>query len=465
MRCAGDNSGGGCVNSRETSITGGAVRPVRFDVEHRDDRMHVRCGDRAGHRRQGVAGHDLVRYAAQQHAVVTTLEANDAIAGRSTVIAGTERGLGDLLHEQNVLVHLAARNLEQQRSPMRWTLNNPVLVCACDVTTRPYGCGKAAPAAPAPPRPARPPPAGGLGFSLESEGVAGKGAGCCWAAERAGAGVTEAGAGVLAELQPIATTAKATLPRIGAERVCIETSEGKATARSGGQHSNVSGAETVDASTGSAIEGSLMTTKRSQRLSIELDAQGAEIVPGILQVPAIHAPAAPVAGVVLLHGFTSRKERMADSIGRVLLKAGIATLAIDLPSHGAREGRRDDLSLRNPLALVQKWKLAVREANAAVSFLAAHPAVDAQRLAIAGYSVGAFLALAVAANNTLIRAVALAAGGDLPEQTPFVSLVRAVADPRRAARALAGRPLLMINGRRDRTVTPAQALSLFDGGA
>jgi dienelactone hydrolase len=202
-----------------------------------------------------------------------------------------------------------------------------------------------------------------------------------------------------------------------------------------------------------------MITTRTQRLLVELDVQGAEMVPGLLLVP---AGPAPVPGVVLLHGFSSRKERMADSIGRVLLETGIATLAIDLPAHGARDGRSDELSLRNPLALVQKWRLAVREANAAISFLASHPAVDAQRLAIAGYSVGAFLALAVAADNTLVRAVALAAGGDLPEQTPFVSLVRTVADPRRAARALAGRPLLMINGRRDRTVTPAQALSLFE---
>jgi fermentation-respiration switch protein FrsA (DUF1100 family) len=201
-----------------------------------------------------------------------------------------------------------------------------------------------------------------------------------------------------------------------------------------------------------------MTTKRTQRQSIELDAHGAELVPGIVQLP---ARGAPVAGVVLLHGFTSRKERMADSIGQVLLEAGIATLALDLPLHGQRRGEADEV-LRNPLALVQKWKLAVREANAAISFLASHPAVDAERLAIAGYSVGACLALAVAADNTLVRAVALAAGGDLPERTPFVSLVRAVADPRRAVRALAGRPLLMINGRRDRTVTPAQALSLFE---
>ena len=67
----------------------------------------------------------------------------------------------------------------------------------------------------------------------------------------------------------------------------------------------------------------------------------------------------------------------------------------------------------------------------------------------------------VAADNREVRAVVLAAGGDLPPQTPFASLVRTVADPLRAVRALAGRPLLMVHGKRDRTVLPAQAERLF----
>jgi fermentation-respiration switch protein FrsA (DUF1100 family) len=45
---------------------------------------------------------------------------------------------------------------------------------------------------------------------------------------------------------------------------------------------------------------------------------------------------------------------------------------------------------------------------------------------------------------------------------PFASLIRRVVDPLRAARAVAGRPLLMVHGRRDRTVHPEQAQRLFD---
>jgi len=105
--------------------------------------------------------------------------------------------------------------------------------------------------------------------------------------------------------------------------------------------------------------------------------------------------------------------------------------------------------------------LAVREAAVALDYLAARAEVDASRLAVAGYSLGAYLATIVAEADPRVRAVALAAGGDLPPQTPFSALVRSVADPRRAVGALRGRPLLMVNGRYDQTVRPEQARSLF----
>lgn len=201
-----------------------------------------------------------------------------------------------------------------------------------------------------------------------------------------------------------------------------------------------------------------MSSSKTTRLAITIPADGREHVPAILQLP---AASAPVAAVLLLHGFSSRKERMADSIGRALLARNVGSLAVDLPLHGSREAGVEGLSLRNPLAVVQQWRLAVREANAALTYLAQRPAVDASRLAVGGYSLGAFLATTVAEGNGLVRAVALAAGGDLPSKTPFATLVRSVADPLRSIRALNGRPLLMVNGRFDQTVRPEQAKSLF----
>jgi fermentation-respiration switch protein FrsA (DUF1100 family) len=204
-----------------------------------------------------------------------------------------------------------------------------------------------------------------------------------------------------------------------------------------------------------------MPTLKVRRQSFSISVDG-EPVPAILQCPVIDGR---LPGVLLLHGFSSRKERMADSIGRALAARHVASLAIDLPLHGARDAGFEGLSFQNPVAVIQKWRLAVREAHAGLAYLEAHDAIDRRHLGIAGYSLGAYLATSVAADNPLARAVALAAGGDLPPQMPFASLVRSVMDPLRDVRKLDGRPLLMINGRLDRTIRPEQARALFDAAS
>jgi len=195
------------------------------------------------------------------------------------------------------------------------------------------------------------------------------------------------------------------------------------------------------------------------QVTLELEAER-EHVPAILFVPDGATKSRP--GALLLHGFTSRKERMAEGIGRALLARGVASLSIDLPLHGAREGSIDELSLRNPLQLIGAWRLALAEVRRSLDYLTELAIVDASRLALVGYSLGSFLSVVAAADDDRVRAMALASGGDLPERTPFAALVRAAADPLRAVRKFAGRPLLMVNGRYDRTIAPAQAERLFE---
>ena len=194
----------------------------------------------------------------------------------------------------------------------------------------------------------------------------------------------------------------------------------------------------------------------ARRAEIHLHVKGVD-VPAILQLPATR----PAPAALLLHGYSSRKERLADTVGRAFFARGIASLAIDLPLHGERENDVEADSMRNPIKLIGHWTLALEECSAALRFLESHPDIDRERLAITGYSMGSFLAITAAAADPVVRAVVLAAGGDLPPDTPFASLIRTVADPPRAARALAGRPMLMVHGKRDRTVTPAQAERLF----
>lgn len=196
-------------------------------------------------------------------------------------------------------------------------------------------------------------------------------------------------------------------------------------------------------------------------MNVEI-ADGDDRIPGVMLLPHAHEP---VPAALLLHGLGSRKERMADSIGVVLQRHGIAALAVDLPMHGGREkgggGSPEDLRNSSAAMLLSAWGDATREATLALDFLTRHERTDPRRLAIVGYSLGSFIANIVAAESSNVQAVVLAASGDLPDGLPFESLVRSVVDPLRAVRRTGGRPLLMVNGRFDRTVTPSQAERLF----
>src|SRR5437867_1000090 len=124
------------------------------------------------------------------------------------------------------------------------------------------------------------------------------------------------------------------------------------------------------------------------RYDIEI-VDGVERVPAILVIPNAQAP---VPAALLLHGFGSRKELMADTMGEALVRNGVAALAIDLPLHGERSGSPQDLRSANPMAVIGTWRTAVREVRLGLDYLASHEQIDAQRLGIVGYSLGSFLA-------------------------------------------------------------------------
>ncbi len=195
-----------------------------------------------------------------------------------------------------------------------------------------------------------------------------------------------------------------------------------------------------------------------RRVTLDFRKNG-ERVPAVLLLP--EAPS-PVPASLLLHGLSLDKERMADMAGVALLKRGIASLALDLPLHGERGGNRNPASPGNPFEMVARWRSALDESALAISYLAGRPDVNRSRISVVGYSLGAFIGLKVASGNPHVSSVVLASGGDLPEYVPFIGFVRAVADPIKMARNLKGRPLLMLHGRYDRAVTPAQAERLFN---
>jgi fermentation-respiration switch protein FrsA (DUF1100 family) len=184
-------------------------------------------------------------------------------------------------------------------------------------------------------------------------------------------------------------------------------------------------------------------------------------VPGALLLPAGRAAPGAMPAALLLHGYSADKEMMAGTIGRALAKRGIASLALDLPLHGERRAAGSARpSPANVMELVRHWRAALAEGELGLSYLGARAEIDRARLAAVGYSLGSYLCGALAARDPRVRALVLAAGGDLPPG-PLTAFARPIMDPLENMRALDGRPLLMVAGRRDRTVTPAQAEALF----
>lgn len=201
-------------------------------------------------------------------------------------------------------------------------------------------------------------------------------------------------------------------------------------------------------------------TKRILRRT-EIIELGGGSVPSLLLRPEVDAP---VPGVLLLHGYSSSKEVLSNTMGVALAASGIASLSFDLPMHGRRDDEMFEEARTNPFGLLQHWKRALVEAKDAIEWLAGHEAINPLRIGIVGYSLGSYIALQTAAAEKSIRCVVVAAGGDLPA-TPWTSMVRMVTDPLSSARKLKGRPLLVLHGISDRTIRREQAQALYDAAS
>lgn len=182
---------------------------------------------------------------------------------------------------------------------------------------------------------------------------------------------------------------------------------------------------------------------------------------GILRKP-WHIPHPPVA--ILIPGLDSVKEEM-HKYSDDFLRRGIATLAIDGPGQGEMEF---DRPMRADYEVVTR---------AAINALERRSDVDAERVGLVGVSLGGFYAPRAAAFEPRVRAaIAIAGPYDVPaafDQMPDLTqeafihrsgaTTRAEALERLRSFTLAGVaervtcPLLVIMGRQDRVIPPADA--------
>src|SRR4051812_8904020 len=179
------------------------------------------------------------------------------------------------------------------------------------------------------------------------------------------------------------------------------------------------------------------------------DADG-DVVPAILCTPTGKKGPFPV--VIAVHGLTSNKAQVCAQVGPALAERGIAVLAADMPRHGERPGDpRSVLDKSNFLESFKLFRRAVVDVRQLIDLAESRPELDTKNgVVLAGYSMGSWVNSLVGPSDSRVKAMVLMVGGaqDVPPAALLVPQIAAT-DPRLAIAHFAGRPLLMLAGKKD----------------
>ncbi|MEK6235978.1 MAG: lysophospholipase, partial [Planctomycetales bacterium] len=136
--------------------------------------------------------------------------------------------------------------------------------------------------------------------------------------------------------------------------------------------------------------------------SITLENAAGKTLRARLHLPTLREGLAP--GVLLCHGVNESKETM-ERLGQAFAREGFAALAFDFGGHGESYRRG-----------VSDWGNE-QDAIRALAALRSHPAVDSQRLAAVGHSMGVHPAQSLAIRDKKIHAL-VAVGMTITTQPP-----------------------------------------------
>jgi len=192
------------------------------------------------------------------------------------------------------------------------------------------------------------------------------------------------------------------------------------------------------------------------------DADG-DVVTALLCTPRGIAGPFPLA--IAVHGLNSNKAQVCGQVAPSLIKRGFAVLAPDMPAHGERPGSaRELMDHKDWATALLLHRRAIIDIRQCIDLAEARKDLDTSKgVVLAGYSMGSWLDSIAGPIDPRVKAMVLMVGG----ATDASSLLRKLplvmtADPTAVLPLFAGRPLLMLNGRFDPTVTPEMAERLYD---
>ncbi len=193
----------------------------------------------------------------------------------------------------------------------------------------------------------------------------------------------------------------------------------------------------------------------------------------------------PFPAVLLIHGHHSSKAYMIGRYAAELASRGIASLAIDLPLQGERKVEGEDYFPGDIRKTAETLKRSVIDARRALDWLETREEIDSGKMGVIGYSLGSWIATMAASADARLRAVALNVMGKgeptavvgsweiMTEEHPVLShrleeLGIDLSLHKFRGRlieewiaSVSPRPILMLNGERDRIVSPDNARALF----
>src|SRR5688500_18656552 len=191
-----------------------------------------------------------------------------------------------------------------------------------------------------------------------------------------------------------------------------------------------------------------------------------DLVPALLCTP--HGKTGPFPVVVAVHGLNSNKAQVVGQVAPALTKRGFAVLAPDMPLHGERPGEARGLfENKDILTALTRYRQAVMNVRQTIDVAETLPMLDTSRgVVLAGYSMGSFIHSIAGPADERVRAMVLMVGG-ASEISGAARLLPQIAsaDSSLAIANFIGRPLLMLNAKRDSTITPEMGRRLFNAAA
>jgi dipeptidyl aminopeptidase/acylaminoacyl peptidase len=205
-------------------------------------------------------------------------------------------------------------------------------------------------------------------------------------------------------------------------------------------------------------------------------------VPVYILLPSIASENSKVPGVILLHGKDGRAEDMLIA-AQFLATRGYASVIPEYVGHGARRNSAKPVQMfgGNPQVLRDSIIESIQDVRRALDLLAVQPEVDATRIGLMGYSLGAIMgSITTAVDPRIDTAVLVVGGADwktlLTQSTERdaakwrtegeakesdLALLEGI-DPKNFAAHITPRPVLLINGTQDKIIPRAAAESLFE---